>query len=381
MHNSHCYNTGMKIALDARLVHYRRYSGIGQYIVQLAELLPGLDRDNAYTIIHSRKDRTLPHHPAARLKAAWTPSHHRLEQLSWPLELSRLSIDLLHSPDFIPPFTGRFRRVVTVHDLNFLYYPQFLTAESRRYYNDQIERAVRIADHILADSHATRLDLIKLLEVPEDKITVVWLAPNAEVYRPLKPEEIAAARVRLQLPDRFILFAGTLEPRKNVAGLLRAYRLLLDRDPRSPDLLLAGSRGWLFDETRALIDRLRLIERVRWIDSPPDNDLAVLYNAATAFVLPSHYEGFGLTVLEAMACGAPCVISDRGSLPEIAGGAAVEIDPDDVVELAEALAGVLNDVQLQQQLRHKGFERVQEFSWERCARETLAIYHRVLGVA
>ena len=381
MNNSHCYNTGMKIALDARLVHYRRYSGIGQYIVQLAELLPGLDRDNAYTIIHSRKDRTPPHHPAARLKAAWTPSHHRLEQLSWPLELSRLSIDLLHSPDFIPPFTGRFRRVITVHDLNFLYYPQFLTAESRRYYNDQIERAVQIADHILADSHATRLDLIKLLKVPEDKITVVWLAPNAEVYRPLKPEEIAAARVRLQLPDRFILFAGTLEPRKNVAGLLRAYRLLLDRDPRSPDLLLAGSRGWLFDETRALIDKLRLIERVRWIDSPPDNDLAVLYNAATAFVLPSHYEGFGLTVLEAMACGAPCVISDRGSLPEIAGGAAVEIDPDDVVELAEALAGVLNDVQLQQQLRRKGFERVQEFSWERCARETLAIYHRVLGVA
>ncbi|NTU65143.1 MAG: glycosyltransferase family 4 protein, partial [Chloroflexi bacterium] len=337
--------------------------------------------DNAYTIIHSRKDYTPPHHPAARLKAAWTPSHHRLEQLSWPLELSRLSIDLLHSPDFIPPFTGRFRRVITVHDLNFLHYPQFLTSESRRYYNDQIERAVQIADHILADSHATRLDLIKLLKVPEGKITVVWLAPNAEVYRPLKPEEIAAARVRLQLPDRFILFAGTLEPRKNVAGLLRAYRLLLDRDRRSPDLLLAGSRGWLFDETRALIDKLRLIERVRWIDSPPDNDLAVLYNAATAFVLPSHYEGFGLTVLEAMACGAPCVISDRGSLPEIAGGAAVEIDPDDVVELAEALAGVLNDVQLQQQLRRKGFERVQEFSWERCARETLAIYHRVLGVA
>ena len=381
MYNSHCYNTGMKIALDARLVHYRRYSGIGQYIMQLAELLPGLDRDNAYTIIHSHKDCTPPHHPAARLKAAWTPSHHRLEQLSWPLELSRLSIDLLHSPDFIPPFTGRFRRVITVHDLNFLHYPQFLTSESRRYYNDQIERAVQITDHILADSHATRLDLIKLLEVPEGKITVVWLAPNAEVYRPLKPEEIAAARDRLQLPDRFILFAGTLEPRKNVAGLLRAYRLLLDRDPRSPDLLLAGSRGWLFDETRALIDKLRLIERVRWIDSPPDNDLAVLYNAATAFVLPSHYEGFGLTVLEAMACGAPCVISDRGSLPEIAGGAAVEIDPDDVVELAEALAGVLNDVQLQQQLRRKGFERVQEFSWERCARETLAIYHRVLGVA
>jgi glycosyltransferase involved in cell wall biosynthesis len=370
----------MQIALDARLVYYRRYSGIGQYIVHLAEQLPGFDAGNHYTIIRSRNDHTTPHHPAARLQAAWTPSHHRLEQIAFPLELLRLKIDLLHSPDFIPPFAGRFKRVITVHDLNFLHYPQFLTTQSRRYYNDQIERAVQIADHILADSHATRLDLIRLLNVPEEKITVVWLAPNARVYRLLNPAEVAAVRGRLLLPERFILFAGTLEPRKNVAGLLRAYRLLLDHDPRSPSLILAGSRGWLFDETRALIDELRLSEHVRWIDSPPDGDLAALYSAATIFVLPSHYEGFGLTVLEAMACGAPCIISDRGSLPEIAGGAATEIDPDDVMELAEAMAGVLNDVQLQQQLRHKGLERAAEFSWERCARETLDVYHRVLGV-
>jgi glycosyltransferase involved in cell wall biosynthesis len=375
------YNTAMHIALDARLVYYRRYSGIGQYIVHLAEHLPGLDAANAYTIIHSRKDRTPPQPPAAHLQAAWTPSHHRLEQIAFPLELLRCQIDLLHSPDFIPPFTGRFKRVITVHDLNFLYYPQFLTAQSRRYYNDQIARAVQVADHILADSHATRLDLSRLLNVPEAKITVVWLAPNVEVYHPLSEPAIAAARVRLQLPDRFILFAGTLEPRKNVAGLLRAYRLLRDHDPHAPDLLLAGSRGWLFDETRALIDELRLSDHIRWIDSPPDADLAALYAAASVFVLPSHYEGFGLTVLEAMACGAPCIISDRGSLPEIAGGAAKEIDPGDVVELTEALAGVLNDVELQQQLRRRGFERAAEFSWERCARETLDVYRHVLGQA
>jgi glycosyltransferase involved in cell wall biosynthesis len=377
---SNCYNTGMKIALDARLVYYRRYSGIGQYIMHLVEQLPGLDAGNDYTIIHSRKDRAAPHHPAARRRAAWTPSHHRLEQLTFPLELLRLKLDLLHSPDFIPPFTGRFKRVITVHDLNFRYYPQFLTAQSRRYYNDQIERAVQIADHILADSHATRLDLIRLLNVPEEKIAVVWLAPNAAVYRLLNPADIAAARARLRLPERFILFAGTLEPRKNVAGLLRAYRLLFEHDPHVPNLILAGSQGWLFAETRALIADLRLSGQVRWIDSPPDGDLAALYNAATVFVLPSLYEGFGLTVLEAMACGAPCIISDRGSLPEIAGGAAKEIDPDDAVELAEALAGVLQDGQLQQRLREKGLARVTEFSWERCARETLQVYRRVLGV-
>jgi glycosyltransferase involved in cell wall biosynthesis len=369
----------MNIALDARLAYYRRYSGIGQYIVQLAERLPGLDRDRRYTILHSRKDHTPPHHPSARLQAVWTPSHHRLEQLALPLELARLRLDLLHSPDFIPPFMGGFRRVITIHDLNFLYYPQFLTTAGRRYYNNQIERAVRVADHILADSHATRLDLIKLLSVPDEKITVVWLAPQVSVYRVLEPAEIAAARERLKLPDRFILFAGTLEPRKNVAGLLRAYRLLLDGSTTIPDLILAGSRGWLFDETRALIDQLRLTDRVRWIDSPPDTDLAALYNLAAVFVLPSYYEGFGLTVLEAMACGAAVIISDRGSLPEIAGGAALEIDPDDAVELAEAIERVLNDDALQHELRHKGLDRVKEFSWERCAHETLTVYQHVLG--
>jgi glycosyltransferase involved in cell wall biosynthesis len=167
-----------------------------------------------------------------------------------------------------------------------------------------------------------------------------------------------------------------------VAGLLHAYRRLLDRERAnevSPELILAGSRGWLFDETRALLAELGLTARVRWIDSPPEADLVALYNLTTLFVLPSFYEGFGLTVLEAMACGAPAIISDRGSLPEIAGGAALEIDPDDPTELADAIERVLNDAALQHELRHKGLERVKEFSWERCARETLTVYQHVLG--
>ncbi len=371
----------MNIALDARLAHYRRYSGIGQYIVQLAARLQGLAPDHRFTILRSRKDHTLPTHPAAHAPALWTPSHHRLEQLALPVELLRLRLDLLHSPDFIPPFIGSFQRVITVHDLNFLYYPQFLTADSRRYYNNQIERAVRVADHILADSHATQLDLIKLLNVPDEKITVVWLAPDEAVYRELSPDELSAARARLHLPDRFILFAGTLEPRKNVAGLIRAYRILLDRSAANPDLILAGSRGWLFDETQALVNELRLTDHVRWIDSPADVDLAALYNLTSMLVLPSYYEGFGLTVLEAMACGAPAIISDRGSLPEIAGGAALEIDPDDPVEWADTIERVLSDAALAHDLRRLGLQRVTEFSWERCAQETLAVYQRVLGVA
>lgn len=374
---TNCYNRHMHVGLDARLAYYRRYSGIGQYIVHLAEQLAGLNAAYTFTVVHSRKDQQPPHHARAHLFAAWTPSHHRLEQIAFPLELSRLRLDLLHSPDFIPPFAGRFRRIITVHDLNFLYYPQFLTTESRRYYSDQIQRAVTMADHILADSHATRLDLIKLLNAPEHKISVVWLAPDA-IYGPLPPDRLAAARSRLQLPESYILFAGTLEPRKNVAGLLRAYRVLLDRDARQPELILAGPRGWLFDQTQALIGELHLSARVRWIDSPPTADLAALYNAATMLALPSHYEGFGLTVLEAMACGTPAIISDRGSLPEVAGGAALVVDPDDAQELADAIERVLSDAVLRAELRARGLQRVAEFSWERCARETLAAYECVM---
>jgi glycosyltransferase involved in cell wall biosynthesis len=370
----------MHIALDTRLVYYRRHSGIGQYIVHLAEALPALKPDWQFTLIHSRKDRTPPQHSSARLFPAWTPSHHRFEQIVFPIELRRLKIDLLHSPDFIPPFRGDFKRIITVHDLNFLYYPQFLTADSRRYYNDQIERAVSIADHILADSHATKNDLIKLLNVLAEKISVVWLAPNS-IFKPIDPAALNEARSlrRMQLPDRFILFTGTFEPRKNIAGLLRAYRSLLDRTHDSIDLILAGSRGWLFDETHALINQLRLVDHVHLLEVPTESDLVALYNLATVFVLPSHYEGFGLTVLEAMACGAPCVISNRGSLPEVAGDAALVIDPDDDAQLTAALERVLSDPQLRSDLKQKGFDRVKEFSWQRCARETSEVYQRVMS--
>ncbi|HLF27969.1 MAG TPA: glycosyltransferase family 1 protein [Anaerolineae bacterium] len=367
------------IAIDARLVYYRRESGIGQYILHLAHWLPRLDPARAYTIFHSRKDRVdLAGAANARRVNLWTPSHHRFEQLALPIELARARFDLLHSPDFIPPFRGRYRRVITVHDLTFLRYPQFLTAASYRYYNAQVARAVQRADHILADSHATKADLIDLLDVPAEKITVVWLAADPR----FKPQPLHTARPRLDrlgLPDRYLLFVGTFEPRKNVAGLLAAYRRLADRDRLLPPLVIAGRRGWLFDETLAQIERLGLRERILFLDSPPDDDLVAVYNGAAALVLPSHYEGFGLPVLEAMSCGAPVVISNRGSLPEIAGGAALVVDdPDDADALAAAIAQVLAAPDLRIQLRQLGLARAAEFTWERCARETLAVYARML---
>jgi glycosyltransferase involved in cell wall biosynthesis len=366
----------VRVALDARLVTYQR-GGIGQYILHLIEAFARLPQGGGdeFIILRSRKERG-PLAPALPDVALWTPPHHRLEQLALPIELARLSFDVLHSPDFIPPWHGCFRRLITVHDLTFLYYPQFLTAESRRYYNDQIERAVRVADHISADSTNTKDDLVRRLGVPPEKITVVLLAHDS-MYHPLDAAACAPVLERLGLARGYALFTGTLEPRKNVTGLLAAYRVLCERRLSTPMLVLAGRRGWLYDEIFAQIDRLKLAGRVHFVENLSSEDLRVLYNAAALLVLPSFYEGFGLTVLEAMACGTPVVCSDRGSLPEVAGDAALFVNPDDLDGLADAMQRVWEDALLRKQMRERGFVNVRRFSWDKTTRETLALYRRL----
>ncbi|NJO83523.1 MAG: glycosyltransferase family 4 protein, partial [Blastochloris sp.] len=230
--------------------------------------------------------------------------------------------------------------VITVHDLNFLYYPQFLTADSRRYYNGQINAAVRRADHILSDSEATKHDMITMLGVPADKITVHMLGVD-EAFKPASPAERLRVREHLALPDAYFLFVGTFEPRKNIVGLLKAYADLLKTHLDAPCLVLAGQRGWLFDETMAKIEQLGLSSRVLWRENVAQADLPVLYSMACALVLPSFYEGFGLPALEAMACGTVPIVSDRASLPEVVGDVGLQIDPDDPASLLAAMARVL----------------------------------------
>jgi glycosyltransferase involved in cell wall biosynthesis len=363
----------MRLGLDARLTYYTT-AGISSYIRRLAAELPALDPHNAYLILHSRKAREpLPMPPNARRVNCWTPSHHRLERAALAAEVWPLGLRLLHSPDFIPPLDGRWRSVITVHDLTFLRYPQFLTPESRRYYNQQIQAAVRRADAILADSAATRDDLLALLSVPASKITVVHLAAD-ERFQPQPPEAVRAVLERHHLPGEYLLFVGTLEPRKNIHGLLHALAAL----PAAPPLVLAGRRGWLFDQTQALISDLKLEERVHLLKEFPAADLPALYTGASVFVLPSHYEGFGLPVLEAMACGTPVVIADRASLPEIAGEAALRVDPDDPASIAAAVERALYEADCRQNLVARGFEQVRQFSWRRTVEQTLAVYHRLL---
>lgn len=368
----------MRIGFDARLVYYQQ-AGIGQYILQLVRGLARLTSPHELWVFRSRKAAPLQLPGHVRQAKLWTPSHHRIESAALLTELASRRLALLHSPDFIPPFGGRFRSVITIHDLTFLHFPQFLTPKSARYYG-QIKRAVERADHIIADSNWTKDDVIQHLEVPPERVTTVHLAAN-QVYRPITDrQEVRRAAMRHGLPSDFIIFVGTLEPRKNVPVLLRALRHLHDQGYQV-HLAIVGRKGWLYEDIFSTLTELKLAEHVHFVENASNEDLARLYNAARCLALPSYYEGFGLPPLEAMACGTPVVVSDRASLPEVVGDAGLLVDPDNPEALGEALAQVLDDSELRASLRQRGLVRASEFSWARAARKTMAVYEKVLKTA
>lgn len=369
----------MRIGIDARLVFYSK-AGIGQYIIHLTRGLEALAPENdQFYLLQSRKDDTkiVQNHNFTRT-SLWTPSHHRLEQSALRIELGRLGLDLLHSPDFIPPFNRNFKSVITVHDLAFLLYPQFMTKESARYYG-QIDQAVRSTDHIIAVSQATKDDLVKLLGVPQRKITVIYEGVNP-IYHPIdKTEAHAFVKETFGLEPGFLFFISTIEPRKNIPALLKAFRWLKDHRRRPEKLVLAGSKGWLFEEVDETIHKLKLENDVVLLGRVHDSEVNYLYNAAKMLVYPSFYEGFGLPPLEAMRCGTPVIVSKIKVMPEVVGDAALMVDPLDEEALGVAMDRLLEDESLRANLIEKGLKRAANFSWEQAARETLAVYRKTVN--
>ena len=364
----------MHIGIDCRLPFYRM-GGISQYVLHLIPALAKLDQTNQYTVFQSRKDAKshVPDAPNFRRRNLWTPCHHQWEKWALGAELRPHRLALLHSPDFIPPAWGAKKYVITVHDLNFLYYPDYLTAESRRYYLEQIGWAVQKADHISADSHHTRRDLLERLNVHPEKVTTVHLAANPVYERAVPPAQVEAILAEYNLPRGFLLFVGTLEPRKNIPTLLKAYAHLRPRLADIP-LVLVGGKGWLYEEIFATIEELGLRPHVRHLQGVSDEKLAGLYAAASLLALPSHYEGFGLPPLEAMHQGCPVITSDRGSLPEIVGEAGLLLDADEVDAWAEAMNRGVHDSALLHQMTQAGYVHATKFQGEHAAARTLAIY-------
>lgn len=371
----------MRIGIDARIAHYTG-GGISQYTIHLAKALAQLSQDDEFVLLQSRKDRRhLVHGPHVRRASIWTPSHHRFEQELLRVEIParRLGLDLLHSTDFIPPLRlNSFKSIITVHDLAFLRWPHFLTEESARYYG-QVDQAVERADHIIAVSQSTRDDLIGMIGAPPEKITVVYEAADP-VYRPIPREEaLASYKDKHLLPEEFILFVSTIEPRKNITTLLRAYAILRDRYRVMTGLVLAGGVGWQSEQIFEEVEQLGLSEHVTFLGRVNNGDLLYLYNLARCLAHPALYEGFGLTPLEAMASGTPVVVANVSSMPEVVGDAGLLVDPNDAEELAVALQRLLTDDVLHAALRAKGLARASVFSWQRAAQETMAIYQHALG--
>jgi len=296
-------------------------------------------------------------------------------RLSW--EMARHPPDLLFVPAHVLPIVHPRCSVVTVHDLGYLYYPEAHRLLDRIYLDLSTRYNARAASHLIADSSVTKRDLIERYGIKPDKITVVYPGYDETIFQPVRDEEaIEAVKTRYDIVSDYILFVGTLQPRKNLACLIEAFSNL--QSPISNlQLVIAGKKGWLYKEVFQQVENLGLEGSAVFTDYVPEGDLPALLSGARLFVFPSLYEGFGLPVLEAIACGTPVVCSNASSLPEVVGDAAVLVDPMDVEGLAMAIERVLGDEELRAKLIERGFEQAKKFSWERCARETLDVLESV----
>jgi glycosyltransferase involved in cell wall biosynthesis len=379
----------MRIALNAQKLSFAQAyqaGGISRYIYNLLRELRRLASGHSFEAFApgSPTDSSLADTEHFRItptgKATERPAARVLwEQVVLPARLLG-RCDLLHGLAFALPLAWTGRAVVTVLDLSFLRHPQAFNRGNRLYLTLSTILAVRRADRVLTISEHGRREVIQLLGVSPDRVTATLCAAD-EQFRPLPPAEVEAFRRRRGLPERFILYLGTLEPRKNVATLLQAYaRLRADLQP-APALVLAGSPGWLYEEVFSTIERLGLRDHVLLPGFVAADEQPLWYNAAAVFAYPSLYEGFGLPPLEAMACGIPVVASDASSLPEVVGEAGLLVPPRDDSALAASLRRVLEEDALASHLRRAGPERAAQFSWRRMALETLRCYEEVAGRA
>ncbi len=315
-------------------------------------------------------------HKSYPLAERWmTIGWHRL-YLPVPVEWFSGSLDLFHSPNFILPPTKYAKTLLTVHDLSFIRHPQGAVDTLRRWLKKVVPRSLARANHVLADSESTKQDLFDIYNIPLEKITVVG-AGVEERFRPVTDQKMLNnVQHRYQLPEKFILSVGTLEPRKNFTGLIKAFEQSPVRETHH--LVIGGGKGWLYDDIYAAAESSRMAKRIHLIGFVADPDLPALYNLADIFAYPSHYEGFGIPVIEAMACGTPVVCANNSCLPEVAGNSAVQIAATDTVALAEALHQLATDQPLRQNAISKGFVQAEKFNWSDTARRLLDIYQGFL---
>jgi glycosyltransferase involved in cell wall biosynthesis len=369
------------VAIDARTAT-PHFPGIGRYVGSLIRHLAALPSEFSFAMV---LDRPAEEGGLLPQQAVMIHSRHSVRSLSqqWAVraDLHRAGVSLYHSPFYLMPYWPGLPVVVTFYDLIPLLYPRYFTLFQRTVYRFGHALALRRASHAIAISESTKKDLIDEFEIPRAAVSVISLAAGAQFVR-VSLERIEAVRAAYGLPERYVLYVGANKPHKNLPRLVESWAMLV-RDGRIPGvhLVIAGPWDLRYPEAKAIAAQEGLAGKVIFVGEVPEKDLPALYSGAMLSVLPSQYEGFGLPVLEAMACGTPVLCSTVSSLPEVAGDAAAFCDPGDTSDMAEKLALLLSDRERLGELAEKGIRRAATFTWERTARETLAVYREVLGGA
>ncbi|NPV70661.1 MAG: glycosyltransferase family 4 protein [Firmicutes bacterium] len=365
----------MRIGVDIDILTLPNpYTGIPNYLRHLANGLAQFKPDVAHFYLLSRRqvyeNDILPAH-VSPVVVRW-PLGWGWQSVVLPCAAWWLRFDLLHMPAFaVPPFVPC-PVVVTVHDLAYLTHPEWCREETVSYLSRRVPRALRKASAVITPSAFVRDEVVRCFGVPTERIHPI-LHGVSPAFRVLPKEEVTDTRQEMGLPERFLLYVGTIEPRKNLLGLIQAFGQAVAQG-LDHSLVIAGAKGWKCTDIYALPRQLGLEHRVLFPGYVPGNLLPALYNAATIFVYPSLYEGFGLPVLEAMACGTPVVASNVSSLPEVVGEAGILVNPLDKDELASAILVLASNEGMRQDLSRKGLEWAAQFSWERTAQETVRVY-------
>jgi glycosyltransferase involved in cell wall biosynthesis len=378
----------MRIAIDYSAAVNQR-AGIGRLVRNQVLALAEVDHDNDYRLVYARPNRgTVPQFPRAGnfsrrevgLGERWLTILWHRAKLPVPADWLSGPVDLYHCPDFVLPPLRHARGILTVHDLAFLMRPDCADNRLRSYLEEVVPRSVRRADFIIADSENTRNDLVVLLGVKPSSVAVVPGGVEERFHRVTEPDQLQRAREQLGVGGApFILAIGVIEPRKNLNRLMDAFQALKQRGKTPADLklVLAGGKGWLYDDIFEHHAASAVRDDILLPGFVSDDLLPAIYSAAEALAFPSLYEGFGLPILEAMACGTPVVASRSSCLPEVAEGAALLVEPNNVDDLAGALELALLDVELRNRLIQDGLRRAQQYTWKRAAEALLGVYRKV----
>jgi glycosyltransferase involved in cell wall biosynthesis len=367
----------VKIGIDARKLHD---FGIGTYIRNLLRQLARLDRDSEFVVLCQPDD----HEAIASLGGNFRPlpetarNYSIAEQLRVPLALKRERVTLFHAPHYVLPPLVRCRSVVTIHDCIHLMFPQYLPNRlALTYARTSIRLAAKRATRVLTVSESSKRDILRFVDLPPEKIDVIYNAFDERFGVEPREEDVVRVRERYQLHDEFVLYAGNVKPHKNLERLITAFHLVRQRGLDHLKLVLIGDDISRYAALRRAVHRYQLHQYVRFLGYLPEETLAVMYRLSGVFVFPSLYEGFGLPPLEAMASGTPVVTSNVSSLPEVAGDAAMLVDPYDPGALADAMVRVLTDESLRKDLRRRGLERARQFSWEQSVARIRRIYDEI----